>query len=33
LSILNARVAALFDLTPAEVALIAAATKYPYGEV
>jgi hypothetical protein len=30
---LNARVAALFDLTPAEVAAIEASTKYRYGEV
>jgi hypothetical protein len=30
---LNARAAALFDLTPAEVAIIAASTKYAAGEV
>jgi hypothetical protein len=30
---LNARVYALFDLTPAEIAIIEQATKYRYGEV
>jgi hypothetical protein len=30
---LNARVSARFALTPAEIALIEAATKYRYGEV
>ena len=30
---LNARVYALFSLTPAEVALIEESTKYRYGEV
>jgi hypothetical protein len=30
---LNARVYALFDLTPAEIAIIEASTKYPYGAV
>jgi len=30
---LNARVYALFDLSPAEIALIGASTKYRYGEV
>ena len=30
---LNARVYALFKLTPAEIALIEASTKYRYGEV
>jgi hypothetical protein len=30
---LNARVYALFALTPAEIALVEASTKYRYGEV
>jgi len=30
---LNARVYALFDLTPAEIKLIEECTKYRYGEV
>ncbi|HEY3230172.1 MAG TPA: hypothetical protein VGJ87_13200 [Roseiflexaceae bacterium] len=30
---LNARVYALFDLTPAEIAIVEASTKYRYGEV
>ena len=30
---LNARVYALFDLTPAEIKLIEESTKYRYGEV
>jgi uncharacterized SAM-dependent methyltransferase len=30
---LNARVDALFDLTPAEIIIIEASTRYRYGEV
>jgi hypothetical protein len=30
---LNARVYGLFDLTPAEIAIIEESTKYRYGEV
>jgi len=30
---LNARVYALFDLTPAEIKIIEESTKYRYGEV
>ena len=32
-TVLNARVYGLFDLTPAEIAIIEASTKYKYGEV
>jgi hypothetical protein len=30
---LNARVCALFDLTPAEIKIVEESTKYRYGEV
>jgi hypothetical protein len=30
---LNARVYALFDLTPAEIKIIEGSTKYQYGEI